>query len=153
MKAVIVALSVSIALVLGSSVAVAQYPQPGGSVTLTTSAVSAPVGGQTILTCTLRDATGAPIVGAQCTFNIESEPGGPNGDAAVGSKVITKITDANGVATTTLRTGSTPGQVVVSATSGSFRSVTVVTVGGSAAAPPAAPVVVPPSTGDGGLIK
>lgn len=150
MKAVIIALSVSIAIAFGTSIAVAQYPQPGGSVTLTSSAVSAAVGGQTLLTCTLRDGAGAPIVNAACTFTIESQPGT---DAAVGSTTITKMTDANGVATTTLRTGSTPGQIVVSATSGTFRSVTVVAVGGSAAAPPAAPVVVPPSTGDGGLIK
>ena len=59
-------------------------------------------------------------------------------DAAVGSLTITKMTDANGVATTTLRTGSTAGQIVVSATSGSFRSVTVVTVAGSSAAPSSA---------------
>jgi hypothetical protein len=149
MKAVLVAISVSIALVLGTSVAVAQYPQPGGSVTLTSAAITATINGQVPLTCTLVDGAGAPIVDAPCTFTIESQPGT---DAAVGSLTITKTTDANGVATTILRTGTTPGQIVVSATSGTFRSVTVVTVTGSAAAPPASPVV-PPSTGDGGLIR
>jgi len=151
MKALVVAFSVSVALVFGSSLAVAQYANPTGSATITAGAVTAPVNGQVPLTCTLRDASGAPIANAECTFTIESQPGN---DAAVGSTTITKITDANGVATTTLRTGSTPGQIVVSATSGNFRSVTVVTVtGATAGGPPAAPIVSPPSTGDGGLIK
>jgi hypothetical protein len=150
MKAILIALSVSAALVLGTSIAVAQYPQAGGSVTLTSASVNATLNGQVPLTCTVRDGAGAAVANTPCTIAIESQPGT---DAAVGSLTITKMTDANGVATTTLRTGSTAGQIVVSATSGSFRSVTVVTVAGSSAAPPAAPVVVPPSPGDGGLIK
>jgi hypothetical protein len=150
MKALIATLSVSLALVFGSSLAIAQYANPTGSATLTAGAVTASLNGQVPLTCTVRDAAGAPIANASCTFTIESQPGN---DAAVGSTTITKTTDANGVATTTLRTGSTPGQIVVSATSGTFRSVTVVTVSGAAGGPPAAPIVSPPSTGDGGLIK
>lgn len=151
MKGILIALSVSVALVIGSSAAVAQYAQPTGNLTLTSATVTAPTGANVPLTCTLRDVTGAPIAGAQCTFAIESEPGN---DAEVGSKVVTRTTDASGVATTNLDTGSTPGQIVVSATSGSFRSVTVVTVTGStpSGGGPSAPVVIPPSTGDGGLI-
>jgi len=149
MKGILIALTVSAALLLGSSAAIAQYPQPTGNLTLTSPTVTATTGASITLTCELRDTSGAPIAGAPCTFTIESEPGT---DAAVGSKVVTKTTDANGIATTVLQTGSTPGQIVVSATSGTFRSVTVVTVTGPAGTPPASPVS-PPSTGDGGLVN
>jgi len=150
MKGILIAITVSVAFILGSSAAVAQYPNPAGSVTITSATVAAPTGADVTLTCTLVGVTGAPSANAPCTFTIESEPGT---DAAVGSKVVTKMTDANGVATTVLKTGSTPGQIVVSATSGAFRSVTVVNVTSSAGGPPASGVVVPPSTGDGGLVK
>jgi hypothetical protein len=147
MKGILVALTVSAALLIGSNVATAQYAEPTGNLTVTSEVVTATTGAGVTLSCTLRDTSGAPIVNAPCTFTIESEPGT---DAEVGSKVVTKMTDANGIATTVLRTGSTPGQIVVSATSGTFRSVTVVTIAGATGAPPASPVT-PPSTGDGGL--
>ena len=160
MKGILVALTVFAAFVMASNAAIAQYPQPTGNLTLTSSTVTTTTGASVTLTCNLRDTTGAPIANAACTFAIESEPGT---DAAVGSKVVTRTTDANGVATTVLQTGSTPGQIVVSATSGTFRSVTVVTVAGASGTPPAsssgrvgtppASPVTPPSTGDGGLVK
>ena len=150
MKRTIIALSIALALVSSAGAAVAQYPQPTGNLTLTSAAVSSPVGSDVLLTCALLDASGAPIGNAPCTFTIESEPGD---DAAVGSKVVTRTTDASGVAVTTLKTGSTPGQVIVSATSGSFRSVIVVSVAGATGLPPAASLLRPPSTGDGGLVR
>ena len=150
MKGIFFVLSVSFAIVLGSGIASAQYPQPTGNLTLTASATVAGTGASIPLECILRDVAGAPIPNTPCTFSIDGEPAGS--DSAVGSKVITKMTDANGVATTILRTGSVPGQLVVSATSGTFKSVVVVTVSGSTAGgtPPASPIS-PPATGDGGL--
>lgn len=149
MKFIAFVLSVSLAIVLGSSIATAQYPQPTGALTLSASTTTGATGSSIPLECTLADPSGAPIAGAECTFAIESEPAGS--DAAVGSKVVTRLTDSNGVARTTLSTGSVPGQLVVSATSGTFRSVVVVTVTGSGT-PPGSPIL-PPSTGDGGLVK
>jgi len=142
----------ALALSAGAGIIHAQYPSPVGSVTASTNAVVAPAGSSTTLTCQVNNAAGAPIAGAGCTFSIVSEPGT---DAAVGSKVITKITDASGQATTNLYTGSTPGVIVVRMDSGQLSSTVLVQVTGSAAAaapPPAAPVsIAPPSTGDGGL--
>jgi hypothetical protein len=129
----------------------AQYPPPEGSVTATTSSTSADTGENVILTCLLLDTSGEPIVGEDCTFNIEDEPGD---DAAVGSKVITKTTNAQGIATTNLYTGTAPGVIVVSITAGEMSSTVVVQVMGATSSPPAAPVedtISPPSTGDAGL--
>lgn len=148
MKAIFIALSASLALIVASNVANAQYPQPGGSVSLTAPATAGITGAVIPLTCTLVDGAGTGVSNADCTFTIESQPGN---DAAVGSIVITKKTNAQGVATTDLRTGSTAGTIIVSATAGTYRSVIVVNVG-AAGTPPQAPVS-PPSTGDGGLIK
>jgi hypothetical protein len=129
----------------------AQYPPPTGSVTALSSSTSADPGEDVTLVCQLQDVQGQPIAGEDCTFTIESEPGD---DAAVGSKVVTKITNAQGIATTNLYTGSTPGVIVVSMTAGEMVSTVVVEVLGETS-PPAAPVegttISPPSTGDGGL--
>jgi hypothetical protein len=146
MKKLLLAFGALAATLVFSSGAVAQYPSPAGSVTLSSASTVASTGSSVQLTCTVVNTAGAPVVGADCTFTIESEPGT---DAAVGSKVVTRTTNAAGVATTNLQVGSTPGQIVVSAVSGGLRSVVIVTV---SAAPPAAPVISPPSTGDGGLI-
>jgi hypothetical protein len=153
MKATLISLTVGAAVFFGSGSAAAQYPIPTGNTTLTSEVVVASIFDSFPIICTVLSVSGAPVPGAECTFTIELEPGGIEGDAAVGSKTITKLTDANGVATTILRTGSTPGQLIVSATSGTKRSVTVITVGGASGGPPAAPVVIPPSTGDGGLVN
>ena len=150
------ALTVAFAFGTGAS---AQYPPPSGSLTVTASSTTEPVGGNDTLTCTVRAADGTGIANTSCTFTIVSEPGGPNGDAAVGSKTITKTTDANGVATDVLRVGSTPGVIVVGVQSGGLQSSVIVTVtgasGGSTASPPASNIegntISPPSTGDAGL--
>jgi hypothetical protein len=96
----------------------------------------------------VRDTAGNPSAGQSCVFSIESEPGT---DAALGSKVAVRLTDANGVATATLFTGTTPGVIVVKVQAGELNSTVIVDVAG-AVAPPAAPVEIsPPSTGDAGL--
>lgn len=123
----------------------AQYPPPVGSITALSSSTSAPEGEDVLLTCQVLDTEGAPIVGADCTFTITSEPGD---DAAVGSKVITKTTNEQGIATTNLYTGTTPGVITVEMVAGELTSTVVVTV---AEVSPATGSISPPDTGDAGL--
>jgi hypothetical protein len=124
----------------------AQYPPPVGSITALTSSTSGGTGENVMLTCRLVDDAGQPLVGEDCTFTIESEPGD---DAAVGSKVISKTTNAQGISTTNLYTGTTPGIIVVSMTAGEISSSVVVEVLGTSS--PAGGAISPPSTGDAGL--
>jgi hypothetical protein len=133
----------------------AQYPQPTGSVSLLASSSSAAVGSQVVLNCNVVDASGSPMGGSSCTFSILLEPGN---DAEVGSKVITKATDASGNASTILRVGSTPGTIIVGVNSGGMQSQVLVQVQGAAPAlqPAVAPIdltIRPPSTGDAGLLE
>ena len=146
MKRIALLVSVSLAFLLATSAAIAQYPQPTGNLTLTASSTVSTTGADVLLACLLKDSAGNPNAGAPCTFTVVS------GDAEVGSKVVTKTTNASGTATTILKIGSTPGQIVVTASSGNFQSTIVVSVASGAGAPPAAPIS-PPSTGDGGLAK
>jgi hypothetical protein len=128
----------------------AQYPPPIGSLTALASPPSATTGSNVTLTCKLQDATGQPVAGEACTIGISSEPGD---DAAVGSKVVTKTTDSQGIATTNLYTGSSAGAIVISMAAAGVSGSVVVTVS-EAASPPAAPLdgtISPPSTGDAGL--
>jgi hypothetical protein len=109
-----------------------------------------------VLTATVLNTSGQGVGGVDCTFSIASEPGGPGGDAQVGSKVKTVKTGADGRAVDTLLTGSTPGVIVIHVTAGGLESNVLVTVtagGASAPLPPAAPLnILPPNTGDGGLL-
>ena len=132
---------VSVFLFAGS-VATAQYPAPTGSLTASTDSSNAEAGASVEVSCTVRDEAGNPVVEADCTFVILSQPGD---DASLGSTVVK--TNSDGVATTTLHVGSTSGQIVVSITSGDFTSSAVL---GVTATLPASPIS-PPSTGDGGL--
>lgn len=127
----------------------AQYLDPTGNLQASVVAPSLPVGGETTVICDVTDVAGRPVVGANCTFSVVSEPAGS--DVAVGSKTITKITDGSGRATTQLRNITVPGPIVISVTSGTMASNVIVQVAGSVAPPVAAPVILPPSTGDGGL--
>ncbi|MPZ47984.1 MAG: hypothetical protein GEU75_01485 [Dehalococcoidia bacterium] len=141
-------LAVSV-LIFGANLASAQYPNPLGSVTLTSSDPDAQPGQDVPLVCEVLDVTGAPVAGENCVFSIESEPGT---DAAVGSKVVVRVTDVFGQARTNLYTGTTPGVVVVRTQAGALSSTILVDVAGGSALPPAAPLEIqPPSTGDGGL--
>ena len=127
----------------------AQYPPPGGSLTAGTSNSTPAVSASTEITGTVRDLTGNPVAGVQCNFAIVSEPGS---DAEIGSKSTTKTTNAQGIATATLKVGSTAGTIVVRVTCGSLQADVLAVA--KVASPPAAPVdLSPPSTGDGGLVR
>jgi hypothetical protein len=137
-------------LVVVVGVSHAQYPPPGGGITLETSETSTDTGGDTLLTCSVFEEDGPPVANVLCTFTIVSEPGN---DAAVGSKTVSKLTNAQGIATTNLYVGSTPGIIVIEAESRGDTSTVLVTVEGEASSPPQSPVsnIQPPSTGSGGL--
>jgi hypothetical protein len=141
-------ISILIAAVATLGLAQAQYPPPVGNLSASVSTTTTAAGGDVLLTCTARDISGAPIAGQECTFTIESEPGT---DAAVGSKVVTKVTNEAGVATTNLYTGTAPGVIVVRMTSGELSSVVLVNVSMAQPAPAMETMILPPRTGDGGL--
>lgn len=127
----------------------AQYLDPIGNLQASVQDPTVAAGSQTPVFCDVFDAAGHAVAGTNCTFTIVSEPAGS--DAAVGSKTITKVTDASGRASTMLRNLTVPGVVVVSVTSGTLSSNVIVQVAGASTPPPAAPVILPPSTGDAGL--
>ncbi len=128
-------LKVLLALLVGLSLSAfavsltsAQYPPLGGSVSLTTTNGNPPAGSNTPLFCKVVDTNSNPLAGVACTFTIVSEPGGPNGDAAVGSKVVVKITDSQGIATANLFVGSFPGLLTVRVDANGLSSQIVVNV-------------------------
>jgi hypothetical protein len=137
----------------------AQYPPPVGSASLSAAAPTVAVGGSTTLSTQILDQFGAPIVGVDVVFTIASEPGT---DAALGSKTVTKVTDARGIATANLMVGSTPGVIVITSTAGVTTTSTLVQVAsGSVAAPapgapvqplPPASIILPPNTGEAGWV-
>ena len=127
----------------------AQYAPPVGSLEASTSSTNPETGSDATLACELKDPSGAPIAGEDCTFAIVSEPGT---DAALGSKSVTRVTDANGRATTPLYVGTTPGVILISVTAGALSSSILVTVSGDGPLPPAAPITAP-STGNAGLAR
>ena len=114
------------ALALG--VAQAQYPPPTGNLTLRAETTTPPLGGVLGISATARDQRGAAVAGVACTFAIISQPGT---DAGVEPGPF--VTDASGVANTTLRVGSTPGNIVVGANCGDLTSQVLVAAGGAAA--------------------
>jgi len=114
--------------------AAANYPPPAGSATLSGSATTAATGTDVALTLTVVDSAGSAIAGKACTLYVASQPGA---DASVSQSSST--TDANGVLTGSLYTGTTPGTVQVVANCGNlFAGVTVVVSG--VVVPPQAPV-------------
>ena len=128
-----------------SRTASAQYPDPVGSITATTSATSAAPGGSANISCTVRDEAGAPIEGASVAFAITTNPGGA---ALTASEAVTA---ADGTTTVQLDLGTAPGVVSVECSSGELTSVVLVEVLGASGLPPAGPIE-PPGTGDGGLL-
>jgi hypothetical protein len=145
----------TLGLAVMASATSAQYPPPVGGVEAGASQTTAAPGESVLLTCTVLGPNGAPVANEPCTFTIVSQPGN---DAAVGSTTVTKLTDAQGIATTNLYVGSTPGVVVVDITASGMSSSVLVVVDGAAPAPPQGPIdggtgggIQPPSTGSGGL--
>ena len=149
-------LAVGLALMVG--VSHAQYPPGEGSLQAESSRTTVEPGGNATLTGDVEDLDeleqGANV---PMTFTIVEEPGGPEGDAALGSKTVTKITNAQGIATTNLYVGTTPGVIVIQVEAlGLASSVLVVVEGdaaGGSASPPQSGIngITPPSTGSGGL--
>jgi CSLREA domain-containing protein len=88
----------------------ATTPPAGGSVEVTVSDATPQVGDTVDVSVTVEDANGDPRAGVACTFTIVSQPGS---DADLSS--TTGTTDANGVATTDLDVGTTPGTIQVQA--------------------------------------
>jgi hypothetical protein len=82
------------------------------------------------VTAEVLDANGNPVVGAECTFSIASQPGD---DATVDAGPV--ATDAEGHATTTLHTGSTAGTIEVEADCDGLTQVLAVEVGAGVTAP------------------
>jgi hypothetical protein len=84
-----------------------------------------PAVGDTVdVSVTVEDENGNPAEGVACTFAIVSQPGS---DAELAS--ATGTTDANGVATTELAVGSTPGTIEVRADCEGLSEVLEVVVG------------------------
>ena len=115
----------------------AQYPPPTGNVTLTSSITAPQVGDTITITALVRDVAGAAVSGLACTFDIASQPGS---DASVYPGPV--YTDLTGLATTSLRVGSTAGPIIVGANCGDL-SAQVSVVSGTAVA------VQLPATGEG----
>lgn len=119
----------------------AQYPPPVGSLQVASSVTTAPPGGEAEISATVLDNEGDPAAGVEVLFEIVSQPGN---DASLVDP--TAVSDAQGVARTRLRVGSTPGEVVVQATAGELIGVTSVSVVAGAAVGPTVP------TGDGSTL-
>lgn len=117
-----------LALPLFHGAARAQYPPPTGNVTLAAETTTATSGSTVPISATVRDQYGSVVAGATCTFSITSQPGT---DASVVAGPF--ITDANGVARSTLNVGSTAGTIVVDCLCGELSGQTTV-VNSSAAA-------------------
>ncbi len=121
--------------------AVAQYPPPTGSVTLSAADPTPAVGESVVLSVEVIDPAGAPVSGLSCSFAITQQPGA---DASVWAGPA--VTDAAGRAETTLNVGSAEGLIAVQARCGELSALTSVVAGAAAAQP-----VALPATGDGAM--
>jgi hypothetical protein len=128
--------------VLGSTAQA--YPPPTGSVSMGTSSATPPAGTSVSISTTVLNQFGSPAFGLSCTFRVLSQPGT---SAVVDAGP--KVTDGNGIATTTLNVGTTAGTIVVGANCGEMSGqVSVVAVQAGAGAPGAVTLRLPP-TGSG----
>ena len=95
-------------------------------------------GGSTAVLAVFADENDEPVSGADISFKIEEQPGS---DADLEDKAqVTKTSDEEGFAEATLNVGSTPGEIVVSATAeGQTETVTVTVVGAGEATPAPSP--------------
>jgi hypothetical protein len=136
------------ALTIAGGTASAQYPPPVGSVTTSLSDTTPATGASVTCTCAVLDTVGNPVAGEVCEFTIVSQPGT---DASLSS--TTAVTNAQGIATVTLFTGSTSGTIVVEAEARSIESQASATAGAATPVPSATPGAAPPTgvgQGDGG---
>jgi hypothetical protein len=116
----------------------AQYPPPTGNVTVIAENMTPAVGTTVPVAATVRDQYGSVVAGVACTFVIVSQPGT---SATVAPGPVS--TDVNGVANTTLSTGTTAGTITVEAICGELTSQVSVVVG-----EPVAVGLPPTGTGD-----
>ena len=137
-----------VALAITGETASAQYPPPVGSVTTSLSDTTPATGTSVTCTCEVLDTVGNPVAGEVCEFTITSQPGT---DASLSS--TTAVTNAQGIATVTLFTGSTPGTIVVEAEARSIESQATAVAEAATPVVPATPGAAPPTgvgQGDGG---
>jgi hypothetical protein len=137
-----------VALTIAGGTASAQYPPPVGSVTASLSDPTPATGASVTCTCEVLDTVGNPVAGETCVFTIVSQPGT---DASLSS--TTAITDAQGIATVTLFTGSTAGTIIVEAEARSIESQATATTAAATPTAPGTPGAAPPTgagQGDGG---
>lgn len=130
---VLATIGLLIALTIAGGTASAQYPPPVGSVTADASDMTPSTGDSITCTCEVLDTAGSPVAGEVCTFDIVSQPGT---DASLSS--ITAITNAQGIGTVTLYTGTSAGPIVVTSEARGVESQVTITAG---AAPPVATTV------------
>ena len=101
------ALAAVVAIVIGGT-AFAQYPPPQGSLVCEGAVIIPQTGSSVPVRAILDDSSGSPVEGQLVQFAIGFQPGttaflsSPNA-----------FTDANGIASVTLFTGFSPGQIVV----------------------------------------
>lgn len=93
------------------------YPPPTGSVSMSLSSPAPTTGSTVSISATVINPAGAVVPGIECTFAVISQPGtGATVEAGP------KMTGANGVATTSLTTGTTAGTITVGANCGELSS-------------------------------
>jgi hypothetical protein len=137
-----------VALTIAGGTASAQYPPPVGSVTASLSDPTPATGASVTCTCEVLDTVGSPVAGETCVFTIVSQPGT---DASLSS--TTAITNAQGIATVTLFTGSTAGTIIVEAEARSIESQATAATAAATPTAPGTPGAAPPTgagQGDGG---
>ncbi len=135
-------------LTIAGGTASAQYPAPVGSVTTSLSDTTPATGTSVTCTCKVLDTVGNPVAGEVCVFTIVSQPGT---DASLSS--ATAVTNAQGIATVTLFTGSTSGTIVVEAEARSIESQATAITEAATPTVPATPGAAPPTgvgQGNGG---
>jgi len=93
-----------------ASTASADYPPGVGSLSASASDPAPAPGAAVDISGTALDSSGKPMPGVVLDFMITSQPGGASFN---GSDTASAVTDANGLATVRLTTGSQPGTVVV----------------------------------------
>lgn len=120
---------------LGSAASAVQYPPPTGNVSLSASNATPAAGASISISATAVSQFGTPASGLSCTFQIVSQPG-----SSAFVDTDPKVTDADGMASTTLNVGTTAGMIVVGANCGELSSHVTVQVRANAPAAPAAPI-------------
>lgn len=136
-------LAATAAFALGAGQVLAQYPPPGGGITVAV-APNPSLNGQTPFTVRVADHQGVAAANVECTAGIASQPGS-------GAEVFPSsfTTAADGSAALTLKSGDTAGEVKVVVNCGQLTATAAVPVG-AAPAPsnPGSGNPLPPATGD-----